>query len=394
MPPRAATRAIVWVDRIRVLGLLMMAFALHQLFVTDLLQQRAQRSLREDFLATAQMMAPTVASPSAVVALPAATVPAAAAPNSSAVAPLESVLVSADTTAPTVVAEAAAPVGPSPAPPDRGDAVALIAIPAIGVDEAVVEGVEVADLRRAPGHVPGTPLPGQQGNAVIAGHRTTYGAPFGRLDGLVPGDEILVRTFGGGFVYTVSSSEIVRPDQVEVVENFGDDRLTLITCHPRYSARQRLVVTAHFTRFMNDDATPAPVAANDPSPASSAPTSLPPGSGSSNQPSVLPPSAEPPGDISGLGTPSVAAAGPVLAAPAAEALGAIDLGDTVGLLDDTSAMWPITGWGLLIAGLRRWSRGWSTRIGRPSMHLLTLPVVVVALVPWFEAISHALPSNY
>jgi sortase A len=137
-----------------------------------------------------------------------------------------------------------ADVGPPPPPPVEGDAMAQIRIPDIGVDKIVVEGVEVSDLKRGPGHYPGSPLPGQPGNAAIAGHRTTYGAPFNRLDELEAGDEILVTTVQGAFRYEVREQLIVSPDQVEVLDDFGDDRLTLTACHPEYSARQRIVVVA------------------------------------------------------------------------------------------------------------------------------------------------------
>ena len=84
-------------------------------------------------------------------------------------------------------------------------------IPKIGVDKIVVEGVGRNDLRKGPGHYPDTPMPGQPGNAAIAGHRTTYGAPFNRIDELEPGDEILVTTLQGPFTYEVTGTEIVTP---------------------------------------------------------------------------------------------------------------------------------------------------------------------------------------
>jgi len=133
---------------------------------------------------------------------------------------------------------------PPPPPPDDGSAVAQIRIPKIGVDKIVVEGVDVADLKKGPGHYPGSPLPGQPGNAAIAGHRTTYGAPFNRIDELAEGDEILITTVQGSFRYQVREQLIVAPDQVEVLNDFGDARLTLTACHPKYSARQRIVVVA------------------------------------------------------------------------------------------------------------------------------------------------------
>lgn len=125
-----------------------------------------------------------------------------------------------------------------------GEAVALLEIPAIGASHAVVEGVEVRDLREGPGHYPWTPLPGERGNAAIAGHRTTYGAPFGRLDEVEPGDEIHVTTLWGRFTYRVTDRSIVGPRRVDVLRSGDDHRLTLTTCNPRYSAAQRLVVSA------------------------------------------------------------------------------------------------------------------------------------------------------
>lgn len=149
------------------------------------------------------------------------------------------------------------PGAPSP-PPARpieptvpGDPMALIVIPKIGVDNIVVEGVSLSNLKKGPGHYPDSPVPGQKGNAAIAGHRTTYGAPFNRIDELVPGDEIVITTPQGQFRYFVSDEEgdgngnqIVSPSQVEVLRDFGDNRLTLTACHPKYSARQRIVVVA------------------------------------------------------------------------------------------------------------------------------------------------------
>lgn len=135
---------------------------------------------------------------------------------------------------------------PAP-PPEDGDTVAHLVIPAIGVDAYVVEGVERDDLHRGPGHYPDTPMPGQPGNAAIAGHRTTYGQPFHRVDELEEGDEILVTTVQGTFRYEVMGQEIVSPSEVSVLDDFDDDRLTLTSCHPKYSARQRIIITAQLT---------------------------------------------------------------------------------------------------------------------------------------------------
>lgn len=131
-----------------------------------------------------------------------------------------------------------------PVPPD-GDAVGRIVIPAASVDWTVVEGVGSEDLRMGAGHMPGTALPGEPGNAVISGHRTTYGAPFADLDRLRPGDEITVETATGTHVYLVAETRVVAPGDVWVAEQWRGAWLTLTTCHPRYSSAQRLVVFAH-----------------------------------------------------------------------------------------------------------------------------------------------------
>lgn len=114
----------------------------------------------------------------------------------------------------------AAPVSVRPIPPGIGDAFARLYLPDIGVDAddplAVVEGVGTDALKKGPGHLPSSQLPGQLGNLVISGHRTAYGAPFGQIDELDNGDEIVVETATSYFTYTVVGSEIVRPSAVEV----------------------------------------------------------------------------------------------------------------------------------------------------------------------------------
>jgi sortase A len=130
-------------------------------------------------------------------------------------------------------------------PPAEGEPVAIIRIPKIGVDATVVQGVAVPDLRKGPGHYPDSPMPGQLGNAAIAGHRTTYGAPFNRLDELGPGDEISIQALSGTtYRYTVNQQLIVTPKQVEVLDATPNATLTLTTCNPKYSARERLVIKA------------------------------------------------------------------------------------------------------------------------------------------------------
>ena len=129
-------------------------------------------------------------------------------------------------------------------PPPAGDPIGIIRIPKIGLERTLVQGVTVPDLRRGPGHYPDSPMPGQLGNAAIAGHRTTYGQPFNRIDELVPGDEITIQTLNGTYRYLVTEHLIVSPRQIEVLDQTPNATLTLTTCHPKYSASQRLVVKA------------------------------------------------------------------------------------------------------------------------------------------------------
>jgi len=129
--------------------------------------------------------------------------------------------------------------------PLPGGVVARLQIPVIHLDEYVVEGTGEADLRRGPGHYSGTPLPGQPGNVAIAGHRTTYGAPFNLLGRIKVGDSIVATTVKGTFEYVVSQPPFsVTPGQTSVVDDYGDNRLTLTTCTPEFSASHRLIVVA------------------------------------------------------------------------------------------------------------------------------------------------------
>jgi sortase A len=117
-------------------------------------------------------------------------------------------------------------------------------MPSIGVSSIVVAGTDTASLRRGPGHYPGTPLPGARGTVAIAGHRTTYGAPFRKLDQLDRGDAIEVRMPYGRFYYEVERRRIVAPTATWVTQRVGYDRLVLSACHPLYSAAERIVVFA------------------------------------------------------------------------------------------------------------------------------------------------------
>jgi sortase A len=193
-------------------GVLILLFVAYQLWGTGIREAQSQRSLKNEFAQRVDGDSPG----GTTTTIPGATVP------------------------PTVVPSVATTVA-------EGDAVAHIQIPAIGVDKIVVEGVGVPDLKKGPGHYPGSPLPGQKGNAAIAGHRTTYGAPFNRIDELKAGDQITVTTVQGTFHYEVRKHLVVKPNQTEVLKDYHDDRLTLTSCNPKYSARQRIVVVSALT---------------------------------------------------------------------------------------------------------------------------------------------------
>jgi len=135
--------------------------------------------------------------------------------------------------------------------------IAIITIPSIERLEegwTVVEGVGTRDLKNGAGHMPRTPMPGQPGNAVISGHRTTYGAPFHELDELVPGDQIEVESAIGLNVYEVHESIVVAPIETWVTAPREGSWLTLTTCNPKFSSRQRLVVFAELVSGPNYEA--------------------------------------------------------------------------------------------------------------------------------------------
>lgn len=146
---------------------------------------------------------------------------------------------------------------PELAPVDVGEAVAAIQFVRPGQEQAplinepilIVEGVTVAALRTGPGHYPGSALPGEHGNFAVAGHRTTYGAPFFDLDRAAPGDQVHVTDRNGDrWIYEVVDQEVVSPWDVHVLTrdplDLGRPMLTLTTCEPRFSNRQRLITYA------------------------------------------------------------------------------------------------------------------------------------------------------
>ena len=222
-------------------GLLLLGFVAYQLWGTALYEHSAQARLQQQLRHTLHTRG-TLPSPSST----------------------SSNLVLGSHTAPTV------------ADPAVGNPVGLLSIPAIGMSNtAIVEGTGESQLEQGPGHYQGTPLPGEAGNAAIAGHRTTYGAPFYSLDGLKVGDAIDVQTAQGLFQYVVATTKIVDPSDVSVLAPTTLPELTLTTCNPRYSASQRLVVQALLHASLTSSDLPAATTTTTPAKGSSLPASLP-----------------------------------------------------------------------------------------------------------------------
>jgi LPXTG-site transpeptidase (sortase) family protein len=131
-----------------------------------------------------------------------------------------------------------------------GEALGRIVIPKIGVDVVMVEGVGKSFLKEGPGHWPETPFPGQIANFVVSGHRTTYGAPFFKLNELEPGDEIQLIMPYVIAKYTVTEVIIVSPTELDQVKQLGREQVSLAACHPIYSAKQRIVAKGDLTSFV------------------------------------------------------------------------------------------------------------------------------------------------
>lgn len=226
--PRRALRIIRGIGWTFIyIGVLVLGFVFHQLFVTDFFAERAQRGLEEEF---AQRVGSGASEEFAIVD-----------PETGEVIEVEG---GDGTGEGGGVTSGGLPVFALEEAPEQGDAMGIIRIPEIEMEWTVVEGVRIgSDLRKGAGHYPDTPMPGQPGNAAVAGHRTTYGAPFHNLDNLEPGSIIEFETVTGVHIYEVRDIEIVDPTAVEVLDPREGGWLTLTTCHPKFSARQRLIVT-------------------------------------------------------------------------------------------------------------------------------------------------------
>ncbi len=334
------------------LGILVLLFAAYQLWGTGIEAARAQDDLKSEFNK----------------ALSATTTPA---PTTTSPPPTGPTTSNVTTLPPTTTSLATAP-----APPREGDALARIDIPRIGTNWIVVEGVATPDLRKGPGHYPGTPVPGQIGNVAIAGHRTTYGAPFERVDELKPGDEVAFTTVTGHYVYRVTGQQIVGPSDTSVLANTPEPTLTLTSCHPKYSASQRIIVTASLDRAASSPvlaaagATPAPTVAPTSAPATSTPAKA----GQSTTPATAPATNE--GD-SPVVTTSLPAAGTF----------------SDGWVSDPNAWSGVAVWGILLTGIAvgAWLLG--RRIPQWAAALLGLIPFLIVLYFFFDNVNRLLPPN-
>lgn len=125
-----------------------------------------------------------------------------------------------------------------------GEAIGRLRIEGIDLDVVAVEGTDTASLQKGPGHYPETPFPGQGGTVAIAGHRTTYLAPFRHLDQLTRGDQIEIEMPYANFAYRVQKTKVVDDSAVDIIDDVGYERLVLTACHPLYSAAQRIAAFA------------------------------------------------------------------------------------------------------------------------------------------------------
>ena len=279
-----------------------------------------------------------------------------------------------------------------------GDVMARLELPSIGVDTYVVSGVQPSDLKQGPGHYPETPQPGQLGNSAIAGHRTTYGQPFYRLDELEAGEEIVVTTVQGRFVYRVTGREVVGPGRSDVVATVDPTvaRLTLTTCDPKYTATNRLIVYADLdleasnappqapildTDRAAESVAPTPTIPDDPVVASAAPAA--PTTPSSSLPAATDPTAT---SVSGAG------AGSPDVLPS-DARGEIADAFAHGWFSDDAAFVQVALWGLVVSAVAVGAWLLSRRVGRNWVGALVgIVPFAVALYFFFQNVNRLLPA--
>jgi sortase A len=355
-------------------GLLMFGFVAYQLWGTGLEYAQAQDRLEDDFaeLVAAGPATTTETTVSATSETPRST--PATAGSVPATAPSSTAPVA--TTPPVTVPDFSA-----------GDVMAFIEIPSIDVATYVVSGVQPSDLKKGPGHYPDTPQPGQLGNSAIAGHRTTYGQPFFRLDQVAAGDEIVVTTVQGRFVYTATGSEVVGPERSDVVATSDPEiaRLTLTTCDPKYTARNRLVLHADLDVAASSAPAQEPIVVTDRPAESTAPPASPaPG----DDPVVT---AAPVPSTTATGATTPATTTPVTAAtrPTGELADAF----SHGWFSDDAAFAQVAVWGIVVAAIAIGAWLLSRRVRRNWVGALVgIVPFVLALYFFFQNVNRLLPA--
>jgi sortase A len=362
-------------------GLLMFGFVAYQLWGTGIETARAQNSLESEFdqlLAGTTPPEPTTTEPVTVDSAP-VDVPVTTAPATT--APATTVVPAAEQNLPTF---------------DEGDALARLEIPRIDVDWIVVAGVEKGDLKKGPGHYPETPMPGQLGNAAIAGHRTTYGQPFYSIEQLQPGDEIITTTPTGRFVYIVTGQQIVSPDDYQVITTTDPTMatLTLTSCHPRWTTRERIVITSELDPARSDPVGEAVVNYGRPldaaAPAVVAPTETTTPVETTVSSEVTGSAVPPPVDSTADTVPAPA---PAQASDAGLDAGIADaFGE--GWFSDPTANAQVALWGIILALIGLGSYLLSRRVKRDWVGALVgIVPFVIALYFFFQNVNRLLPPN-
>ena len=373
------------------LGLLMFAFVAYQLWGTGIQTAQAQRTLSREFeqaLATTQPPATTLA-------------------PSTTEAPTTDVTVPVDPATPTTTA---APVlAPAKPIPEEDKAVARLEIPRMGLNRIVVEGATADALTKGPGHFPETPLPGQLGNAAIAGHRTTHLHPFFDIDKLQPGDQIFVTTFNGRYVYQVTGTEVVDPsDYADVIPTTDVTKatLTLVSCTPRYSATNRIVVRADLVPDLSDALTEAapvvplldPANSNETLPDEGSATvvdTVAPTVVTASAPGITTPADTTPGGVVAPETvPGNSAASDTVPVPSSRPSTTTTDAFVDGWFSDTSAIVPAILWGLALAAVAAGIYLLSRKVRRYWVGVLAgfVPFLVV-LYFFYENVNRLLPPN-
>jgi sortase A len=366
-----------------VTGLLMLGFVAYQLWGTGLETARAQRALESDFeelLADAGTVieAPADAPPTsatqaaddadAAIADPPAEEPEAAGGDAEA----------------TTSDQATASIPDQEIPVfEEGDALARLEIPSIGVDDIVVAGVTTEALKKGPGHFSDTPMPGQLGNSAIAGHRTTYGQPFHNIDQLEPGDDVVITTLTGQYVYVVTGQQIVSPSDYHVVTTTDPTRatLTLTSCHPKWTANQRIVVSGELAPARSS-ALAEPLSDDAPDEASAATTD------DGDLVEAAP-------DTTEAGTVGGAVDEPTVSGPSPTASddGIADA-FSEGWFSDPAALWHVAFWGLVLLAIWLGARVLSRRTRHVSIGVAAAVIpFVVCLYFFYQNVNRLLPPN-